>query len=64
MHKTDLLSSLNLGTLVIVLVIVVIGLIYFRRKRSNRHPMDGRAERNVAEDIDAGRDAPERSPRE
>jgi hypothetical protein len=35
----------------------------FLRKRSNRHPMEGRQERNVGADLDAGRKAPDHSPR-
>ena len=63
MSSTGFLSSLNLGTLVIVFLIVALGFAYFLRRRSNRHPMEGRQERNVAEDLDAGRDAPDHSPR-
>jgi hypothetical protein len=50
-------------TLVLVAAIVAIGFAYFLRKRSNRHPMDGRQERNVAADLDAGRKAPDHSPK-
>lgn len=64
MARTDFLSTLNLGTLAIVLVIVAVLFAFFLRKRNNRHPMDGRQERNVAADIDSGRGAPDRSPRE
>lgn len=63
MSKSELLPSLNLATLVIVLAIVAIGFLFFLRKRSNRHPMEGREERNVAADLDAGRPADDRSPR-
>ncbi|MEN2786662.1 hypothetical protein ACFOKI_01820 [Sphingomonas qilianensis] len=63
MQSATFLSSLNLGTLVIVVVIVAIGFAYFLRKRSNRHPLDGREERNVARDLDAGREPPDHSPR-
>ena len=61
MSKNDFLGTLNLGTLVIVFVIVALGFAYFLRKRSNRHPMEGKQERNIAKDIDAGRAAPDRS---
>ena len=63
MSSTGFLSSLNLGTLVIAFLVVAIGFAYFLRRRSNRHPLEGRQERNIAEDLDAGRDAPDHSPR-
>jgi hypothetical protein len=63
MTPSTFLSSLNLATLVIVLVVVAFALAYFLRKRSNRHPMEGREERNVARDLDAERDPPDHSPR-
>lgn len=64
MSPHGFLSSLNLMTLVVVLVIVVFSYAYFMRKRSHRKPMEGRQERNIAKDIDAGRPPPDRSPRE
>lgn len=63
MSKTGFLASLNLGTLVIFLIIVAIGFAFFLRRRSNRHPLEGRQERNVAQDLDAGREPPDHSPR-
>lgn len=63
MSSTNFLSSLNLGTLVIVVLVVAIGFAYFLRRRSNRRPLEGREERNVAQDLDAGRDPPDHSPR-
>ena len=63
MQSTGFLSSLNLGTLVIGLVIVILALVFFLRKRSNRHPLEGRQERNVAADLDAGREPPDHLPR-
>jgi membrane protein implicated in regulation of membrane protease activity len=63
MTRTGFLASLNLGTLVIVAAIVAIAFAYFLRKRSNRHPLEGRQERNVGADLDAGRKAPDHSPR-
>ena len=63
MSRTGFLSSLNLGTLIIVFVIAALGFAYFLRRRSNRHPMEGREERNIARDLDAGREAPDHSPR-
>lgn len=60
---TDFLSSLNLMTLVVGFLVVAGGFVFFLRKRSNRHPMAGRDERNVGADLDAGRAAPDHSPR-
>jgi LPXTG-motif cell wall-anchored protein len=64
MSRTGLLSSLNLMTLIGVFVIVVIGFLYFLRRRSNRRPLEDRQERNVARDLDAGRGPPDHSPRQ
>lgn len=64
MSSSGFLASLNLSTLVIVVLVAGAALLFFMRKRSNRHPMEGRQERNVAADIDAGRGAPGESPRE
>lgn len=63
MTSSGFLSSLNLMTLVGVFLVVAIGFVYFLRRRSNRHPLEGREERNVARDLDAARDAPDHSPR-
>lgn len=63
MSRTDFLASLNLGTLLIVFAVVAVALIVFLRKRSNRHPLEGRQERNVGADLDAGRAAPDHNPR-
>ncbi|WP_448658041.1 hypothetical protein ACPVPU_11325 [Sphingomonas sp. CJ99] len=62
MSGTDFLSSLNLTTLVVVALIAAIGLALFLRRRSNRHSLDGKQERNVAADLDAGRAAPDHLP--
>jgi hypothetical protein len=63
MSRLAFLSSLNLGTLIIVFVIVAAAFAYFLRKRSNRHPMEGRSERNVAKDLDENRQPPDHSAR-
>ena len=63
MSTSGFLSSLNLMTLGIVLVVAALAFAYFLRRRSNRHPLEGRQERNVAKDLDAGRKAPDHSPR-
>ena len=62
MTSNGFLSALNLGTLLIVLAVVGIAFAYFMRRRSNRHPLEGRQERNVAADIDADRGPPLHSP--
>ncbi len=63
MQNHHVLSSLSLATLVIVLVIVAGALAYFLRHRSNRQPLEGRHERNIAQDIDSGNEPPDHSPR-
>lgn len=40
MQLPSFLASLNLVTLVIIVLIASVGLALFLRKRSNRHPMD------------------------
>ena len=62
MTSSELLPSLSLMTLVIVALAVGVSLLIFLRRRSNRHPMEGRQERNVGADLDAGREPPDRSP--
>lgn len=63
MAPTEFLSAQNLMTLIAVFVIAAVAFMFFLRKRSNRHPMEGRQERNIAADLDAGRKAPDHSPR-
>lgn len=63
MSRSTLLSSLNLFTLILVLALATAVFVFFMRKRSNRHPLKGREERNIAADLDAGQDAPDHSPR-
>lgn len=58
MSRTGFLASLNLGTLIIVFLIVAAAFAFFMRRRANRHPLDGHRERNVAEDLDASRGPP------
>jgi hypothetical protein len=48
-------SSLNLATLILAFAVAAVALILFLKKRSNRHHLDGRAERNIAADLDEGR---------
>lgn len=62
MSNVDFLSSLNLMTLVGVLAAACLALLWFMRKRSNAHSMDGKRERNVGRDLDAGKAAPDHSP--
>ncbi len=59
MATSGFLASLNLGTLVIVFLVVAAGLMYFLRRRSNRHPLEGRRERNVGADLEP----PDHNPR-
>lgn len=59
MSSPDFLSSLSLMTLLVPLILVGIAFAYFMRRRSNRHPLEGQHERNVAKDLDAGRAAPD-----
>ena len=40
MTESGLVSSLNIVTLVAVLIVALLAFLYFMRKRSNRHPMD------------------------
>lgn len=61
MSASTLLPSLNLSTLIIVFLGAAFALAWFLRRRSNRHPLEGRQERNVAKDLDAGREAPDHS---
>lgn len=53
MSRNELLPSLNLATLVIVLVALAIVFAFFLRKRSHRRPMENTPERNIAADLDA-----------
>ena len=62
MASTSFLGALNLTTLVIVAVVVAIGFAFFLRRRSNRHPLENREERNIARDLDQGRPAEDHSP--
>ena len=63
MSTFEYLASQNMMILVTAFLVVAISFAYFLRKRSNRHPMEGRQERNVGADLDAGRKAPDHSPR-
>ena len=47
MNTPELTSALGFGTLVIALTIAVLLLLRFLRKPENRHPMDGKPERNI-----------------
>lgn len=63
MSTFEYLASQNLMILVTGFLVAAAALAFFLRKRSNRHPMEGRQERNVGADLDAGRKAPDHSPR-
>ncbi len=53
MNTTDTVSSLNFVTLGIGVVIALAVLLFFLRKRSNRHPLEGKREENIAQRLDA-----------
>ena len=57
MSTNELVPGLGLSTLLIVLAVAAVIFLLFMRRRSNRHPMEGERERNVARDIDQGRDS-------
>ena len=52
MSETELVPTLMLFTLIAALVIGIVLFLRFRRKRANRHPMEGQQERNVGQAID------------
>jgi hypothetical protein len=64
MPAHHILSLLSLATLGIVLLIAAAGFVYFIRRKSNRDPMNGRQERNIAKDLDGGQEPPNHSPRQ
>lgn len=49
MSTDGTVGSLMFFTLIAALAIAVIALLWFLRKRSNRHPMEGIRERNMEE---------------
>ncbi len=59
MSRSDLLPLLNLTTLIVFALILLGVLLLFLRKRSNRHPMEGQHEENIAKRIDESRDTRE-----
>ena len=54
-NTNRLLSSLNIFTLVAVAAALLAYLLFFLRKKRNRHPMEGQPEENIAERIDESR---------
>ncbi len=52
MNNPSMLMSLNLMTLGAVLLILIGSFLWFMRKRSNRHPMEGQPERKIGEHLD------------
>ncbi len=60
MDATEMIPSLALFTLIAVMAVAVVGFILFKRKRSNRHPMEQRPDEAIAT-VRVGEDAP-RSP--
>lgn len=49
MNTDTAVPTLMFFTLGIVLLVGIVVLVRFMRKRSNRHPMDGHRERNIDE---------------
>lgn len=49
MNTTELTGSLAFGTIGIVLLVAVVLLAAFLRKRRNRHPMEGKRHRSSGE---------------
>lgn len=56
MQAAHPISLLMFGTLLVVVVIIAVLMIRFFRKRENRHPMEGKRERNIDEIRRDGRD--------
>lgn len=61
MDTQTTLGSLNLFTLVAVLVIVVGGFLWFLRKRSNREGLGGRGMQTNLDEVAARNDDPPRA---
>lgn len=49
MDTADMTGTLGFGTLIVGLIIAIIIYARFMRKPENRHPMDGKRERNIEE---------------
>ena len=49
MDTADMTGTLGFGTLIVGLIIAIIIWARFMRKPENRHPMDGKRERNIEE---------------
>lgn len=54
METNDLIPSLALFTLIAVVLIAVAGLLLFKRKSANRHPMDKSPDGAIVRDQDTG----------
>ena len=52
MNTSDMTGLLGFGTLIIALIIAVILLLRFMGKPKNRHPLEGKRDRNIAEVLD------------
>lgn len=59
MGTNETLSSLSLFTMIAVFAVVLVSFLWFRRKRSNRHPMENVRERNIDEIRDGDPPRPE-----
>lgn len=49
MDTADMTGALGFGTLIVVLLIAIVIWARFMRKPENRHPMEGKRERNIEE---------------
>ena len=56
MGTADMTGTLGFGTLIVALVIAIVLLVRFMRKPQNRHPLEGKQERNIAEVLDREQD--------
>ena len=54
MLMNEMVPSLMFATLGLGLLVLVVILVMFLRRRSNRHPMDDQPDRNVSKEIDRG----------
>ena len=52
MGTADMTGTLGFGSLIVALLIAIVLLVRFMRKPQNRHPLEGKQERNIAEVLD------------
>ena len=56
MGTADMTGTLGFGTLIVALLIAIVLLLRFMRKPQNRHPLDGKQERNIGQVLDRKQD--------